>query len=109
MPVKLSSIGRDVIPADCTGRSNGVRSPGVDVSADVSSDVSSDDGDATPPSPRTVAEAAAILATIPPFSELSPVERARLAPALEEVTYADGAVIFAQGEPADDLFILREG
>ena len=59
--------------------------------------------------PRSVTEAAALLATIPPFSELSPVERARLAPALEERAYTEGAVIFAQGDPADALFILYDG
>lgn len=59
--------------------------------------------------PGTVAETAALPATIPPFSELSPVERARLAPALEEVTYAEGEQVFAQGAPADALFIMCEG
>ena len=44
-----------------------------------------------------------------PFSELSPVDRARLAAALEEVTYQAGDVIFAQGTRADALYILREG
>lgn len=101
MPVKLASAGRDVIPTACAGRSNGAGSLGADVS--------SREGNATLPGPRTVAEAAALLATIPPFSELSPVERARLAPALEEVTYAEGGVIFPQGTTADALYILREG
>ena len=37
------------------------------------------------------------------------MERARLAPALEEVAYADGAVILRQGDPAGALFIMCEG
>jgi di/tricarboxylate transporter/CRP-like cAMP-binding protein len=49
------------------------------------------------------------LATVAPFSELPPVDRARLAAALDEVTYAAGEVIFAQGTRADALYILREG
>ena len=63
-----------------------------------------------PPGAReTIAQAAAALATVAPFSELSPVDRARLAAALEEVTYDTGQVIFAQGARADGLYILREG
>lgn len=49
------------------------------------------------------------LAGVPPFSELSPVDRAKLAAALEELVYDEGDVIFAEGEPADGLYILREG
>src|SRR5579859_297852 len=65
---------------------------------------------AIPPGAReTIAQAAAALATVAPFSELSPVDRARLAAALEEVTYAAGQVIFEQGARADGLYILREG
>lgn len=37
------------------------------------------------------------------------MDRARLAAALEEVTYEAGDVIFAQGTRADALYILREG
>jgi DASS family divalent anion:Na+ symporter len=58
---------------------------------------------------ETIAQAAAALATVAPFSELSPVDRARLAAALEEVTYDTGEVIFAQGARADGLYILRAG
>jgi di/tricarboxylate transporter/CRP-like cAMP-binding protein len=58
---------------------------------------------------EAISRAAAELATVPPFSELSPVDRARLAAALEEVTYSAGQVIFAQGAHADALYILREG
>lgn len=58
---------------------------------------------------EAIARAAAELAVVAPFSELPPVDRARLAAALQEVTYAPGEVIFAQGAPADALYILREG
>ena len=101
MPVKLASAGRDVVSTECAGRTNGGGRLGADVP--------SREARATLPTPRTVAEAAALLATIPPFSELSPVERARLAPALEEVIYAEGGVIFPQGTAADALYILRKG
>ncbi|MBV9175118.1 MAG: anion permease [Chloroflexi bacterium] len=56
-----------------------------------------------------IARAAAELAAVPPFSELTPVDRARLAATLEQVTYDAGDVIFAQGAPADALYILRQG
>ena len=56
-----------------------------------------------------IARAASELATVAPFSELAPVDRARLAAALDEVTFASGDVIFAQGTRADALYILREG
>ena len=58
---------------------------------------------------EAIARAAAELATLAPFSELAPVDRARLAAALDEVTYETGDVIFAQGARADALYILREG
>jgi di/tricarboxylate transporter/CRP-like cAMP-binding protein len=58
---------------------------------------------------EAIARAAAELAAVPPFSELSPVDRARLAAALQEVDYAAGDVIYAQGSRADALYILREG
>jgi di/tricarboxylate transporter/CRP-like cAMP-binding protein len=58
---------------------------------------------------QAIATTAAELAAIPPFSELAPVDRARLAAALEEVHYAEGDVIFAQGSVADALYILRGG
>jgi di/tricarboxylate transporter/CRP-like cAMP-binding protein len=58
---------------------------------------------------EAIGRAAADLALVAPFSELSPVDRARLAAALEEVTYDTGDVIFAQGARADALYILREG
>ncbi|MCA1643928.1 MAG: anion permease [Chloroflexi bacterium] len=58
---------------------------------------------------ETIAQAAAELATLAPFSELSPVDRARLAAALEEVTFDTGQVIFEQGARADGLYILRQG
>jgi di/tricarboxylate transporter/CRP-like cAMP-binding protein len=58
---------------------------------------------------EAIAHAAAELATVAPFSELSPVDRARLAAALEEVSFNAGDVIFAQGTRADALYILREG
>src|SRR5919201_1376060 len=58
---------------------------------------------------QAIAEAAAELAAVPPFAELSPVDRARLAAALEEVSYTPGEVIFAQGAAADALYILRKG
>jgi CRP-like cAMP-binding protein len=56
-----------------------------------------------------IARAAVELANVAPFSELSPVDRARLAAALEEVSVKAGDVIYAQGAPADALYILREG
>ncbi len=63
-----------------------------------------------PPGARqAIAQVAAELASIPPFSEISPVDRARLAAALEEINYDQGDVIFAENEPADALYILREG
>jgi len=37
------------------------------------------------------------------------VDRARLAAALQEVSFRPGEVIYAQGSPADALYILREG
>src|SRR3979490_3201170 len=58
---------------------------------------------------EAIGRAAADLALVAPFSELAPVDRARLAATLEEVTYATGDVIFAQGARADALYILREG
>jgi DASS family divalent anion:Na+ symporter len=58
---------------------------------------------------QTIARAAAELAAVAPFSELAPVDRARLAAALEEVTFDTGQVIFEQGARADALYILREG
>src|SRR5689334_16329474 len=58
---------------------------------------------------ETINRAAAELATVAPFSELSPVDRARLAAALDQVTYQPGDTIFRQGERADALYILREG
>ncbi|MBV9329442.1 MAG: anion permease [Chloroflexi bacterium] len=58
---------------------------------------------------EAIARAASELATVAPFSELSPVDRARLAAALQEVTFSAGQVIYAQGAPADALYILREG
>jgi di/tricarboxylate transporter/CRP-like cAMP-binding protein len=58
---------------------------------------------------QAIARAAAELAAIPPFSELAPVDRARLAAALEEVHFQQGEVIFEQGARADALYILREG
>jgi len=58
---------------------------------------------------QAIAHTAAELAAMAPFSELTPVDRARLAAALEEVHYTQGEVIFAQGARADALYILREG
>jgi di/tricarboxylate transporter/CRP-like cAMP-binding protein len=58
---------------------------------------------------QAIAHTAAELAAIAPFSELTPVDRARLAAALQEVRYRQGDVIFAQGARADALYILREG
>src|ERR687886_365029 len=63
-----------------------------------------------PPGARAgIARAAAELASLPPFSELTPVDRARLAAALEEVSYREGDVIFAEHQPGDALYILRQG
>ena len=63
-----------------------------------------------PPGAReAISRAAAELAQVAPFSELPPVDRARLAAALDEVSYSPGEVIFAQGTRADALYILREG
>jgi DASS family divalent anion:Na+ symporter len=63
-----------------------------------------------PPGARAgIARAAAELASLPPFSELTPVDRARLAAALEEVSYPQGEVIFAEDQPGDALYILRQG
>jgi di/tricarboxylate transporter/CRP-like cAMP-binding protein len=65
---------------------------------------------AIPPGAReAIARTAADLATVAPFSELPPVDRARLAAALEEVIVEPGQVIFAQGTRADALYILRDG
>lgn len=58
---------------------------------------------------QAISDAAAVLAGVPPFSELSPVDRAKLAATLEEVVFGEGDVIFAQGGPGDALYILREG
>ena len=58
---------------------------------------------------HAITTAAASLSAVPPFSELSPVDRARLAAALEEVHFEPHEVIFAQGARADALYILREG
>jgi di/tricarboxylate transporter/CRP-like cAMP-binding protein len=58
---------------------------------------------------QAIAQAASELATVAPFSELSPVDRARLAAALQEVSLRAGEVIYAQGAPADALYILRQG
>jgi len=58
---------------------------------------------------QAITRAAAELAAIAPFSELAPVDRARLAAALEEVHFQARDVIFEQGTPADALYILREG
>lgn len=58
---------------------------------------------------QAIAQTAAELAAIAPFSELTRVDRARLAAALEEVHYQPGEVIFAQGARADALYILRAG
>jgi di/tricarboxylate transporter/CRP-like cAMP-binding protein len=58
---------------------------------------------------EAIIRAAAELEAVPPFSELSPVDRARLAAALQQATYAPGDVIYAQGARADALYILREG
>ncbi len=58
---------------------------------------------------QAIAAAAAELASIAPFSELPPVDRARLAAALEEVHYQAGEMIFEQGARADALYILRTG
>lgn len=49
------------------------------------------------------------LASVPPFSELPPVDRAKLAAALEELVFDEGDVVFAEGEPPDGLYILRDG
>src|ERR671938_1818502 len=63
-----------------------------------------------PPGARAgIARAAGELAGLPPFSELTPVDRARLAAALEEVAYRKGEVIFAEDQPWDALYILRQG
>ncbi|HET6318510.1 MAG TPA: SLC13 family permease [Chloroflexota bacterium] len=65
---------------------------------------------ATPHGAReAIDRAAAELAAIAPFSELAPVDRARLAAALEEVRFKAGDLIFEQGARADALYILREG
>src|SRR5438067_2477820 len=58
---------------------------------------------------QAIAAAAAELAGIAPLSDLPPVDRARLAAALEEVHYNAGERIFEQGARADALYILREG
>ena len=58
---------------------------------------------------QAIATTAAELAAIPPFSQLAPVDRARLAAALEELHAAPGEVIFEQGSPPDALYILRTG
>ena len=58
---------------------------------------------------RAITAAAAVLARVPPFSELPPVDRAKLAASLEELSYDRGEVIFAEGARADGLYILREG
>jgi di/tricarboxylate transporter len=66
---------------------------------------------------HAITTAAASLSAVPPFSELSPVDRARLAAALEEVHFAPHEVIFAQGVQLDvleppavfgDLALLRD-
>jgi di/tricarboxylate transporter/CRP-like cAMP-binding protein len=58
---------------------------------------------------QAIARAAAELAAVAPFSELTPVDRARLAATLEQVHYTEGEIIFEQGARADALYVLREG
>ena len=50
---------------------------------------------------ESIARAATELAAVAPFSELAPVDRARLAAALEEVTYEAGDVIFSFNHLSD--------
>jgi anion transporter len=56
--------------------------------------------------PREAAEA---LAAVPLFAALTPVDRAKLAAALEERWVAAGEVIFEAGGAGDALYILRSG
>jgi CRP-like cAMP-binding protein len=54
-------------------------------------------------------EAAHVLAAIPVFAALTPVDRAKLAGALEERVLEVGTVVFEAGGEGDALFILGEG
>jgi len=54
-------------------------------------------------------EAAQVLAAIPVFAALTPVDRAKLAGALEQRVLEAGTVVFEAGGEGDALFILGEG
>ncbi len=49
------------------------------------------------------------LARIPMFSSLDAGERAALAELAVERTYAPGAVLFAEGEPCEGIYLIGEG
>ena len=49
------------------------------------------------------------LGGVPLFAQLSRVDIARLLPEFDEVALAAGELLFAQGEPGDALYIVREG
>src|SRR6266550_4638112 len=50
-----------------------------------------------------------LLAHIPLFESLTPQDIDALSNRLEEITYAEGQVIFKQGEEGSSLFIIEEG
>lgn len=54
-------------------------------------------------------EIAAFLGTVPLLEGLSAESRRRLAEACAEKTVAKGKVVFMEGDPADELYIVMEG
>ena len=55
------------------------------------------------------AEAVALLAEVPLFADLEPVELDLIAVALEERTFAVGEVVTVEGRPADGFFVIASG
>ncbi|WP_247894704.1 cyclic nucleotide-binding domain-containing protein [Azospirillum argentinense] len=47
--------------------------------------------------------------SVPPFDRLTPEQRQRLAAALDLGVYARDGVILSRDEPADCLFVVRQG
>ncbi len=49
------------------------------------------------------------LRRVPLFADLAPADLKRVAAIADEQLYADGAVVFRQGDPGDDLFVVVGG
>jgi cAMP-dependent protein kinase regulator len=54
-------------------------------------------------------QCASFLANVELLSPLTKFERAKIAEALEEVTFEKGSEIFKQGDIGDSLYIIRDG